>query len=140
MIKRVECMHPGKDTTRPKSSQRNADEARTLSRAARRSHDKGSLLLGFLLVALSSIEPFQKRLGGLADLFAGGEVDVFLAGLGAPSLEHVFGNKVLLVEGEQYLGDLGDKLGVFVADETFGATEEGFFVTLGGDHLLTSVT
>ena len=109
-----------------------------LSRIEQRENfrDLSSLLLRFLLIALSVIEPFQERLGGLADLFAGGEVDVFLAGLGAPILEHVFGNKVLLVEGEQYLGDLRDKLGMFIANETLGATQEGFFVTLRGDHLL----
>ena len=106
-----------------------------LSRAARHFQKQSSLLFGFLLIALSIVEPFQERLSRLADLLAGGEVDVFLTGLGTPILENVLGDKVMLVEGEQYFGDLRNKLGVFVADETLSATEEGFFMTLGCDHL-----
>ena len=117
-------------------SQTDAEVTSILFTAATNSLDETSLLLGFFLIALSSIKPYQKRLGGLADLFAGGEVDVLFTRLGAPVLEHVFGNEILLVEGVEYLGDLRDKRGVFIADETFGATEESFLVTLGGDHLL----
>ena len=93
------------------------------------------LLLLRLLIALSIVEPFKERLGSLADFLACGQVDIFVALLGAPVLEHVFGDEVVLVVGEQDLGNLGNKLGVFLADEAFGAAEEGFFVLFGSDHL-----
>ena len=94
-----------------------------------------SLLLLRLLIALSIVEPFKERLGSLADFLACSQVDVFVALLGAPVLEHVFGDEVVLVVGQQDLGNLRNKLGVFLADEAFGAAEEGFFVLFGSDHL-----
>ena len=94
-----------------------------------------SLLVLRLLIALSIVEPFKERLGSLADFLACSQVDVFVALLGAPVLEHVFGDEVVLVVGEQDLGNLGNKLGMFLADEAFGAAKEGFFVLFGSDQL-----
>ena len=95
-----------------------------------------SLLFFGFLVALGVLKPFKERLSSLADFAADREVDVALARLAAPGCEHALGNEVLLVVGQKDLGDLRDKLGMLVTHEALGATEEGFLVFLGSDHLL----
>ena len=95
------------------------------------------LLLGVLFVALSIVEPLEEGLSGFANFLADGELDVFLAGFGTPGFEHGFGDEILLIKGEQDLRNLRDELGMLVAHETFGPSEQSFFVALGGDHLLS---
>lgn len=92
-----------------------------------------------ILVTLSVLKPFQELLGRLADLLAGGEIDVFLAGLGSPILDDLFGDEVFLIEGQQNRWDLGNEVGMFFADEAFRATQECFFVAIGSNHLNQSV-
>lgn len=90
--------------------------------------------LGFL-VALGILKPFEEGFGGLADLAADGEVNISLAGLAAPGCENPLGNEVFLVVGQKDLGDLRDKLRVFIAHETLSATKECLLVLFGSDHL-----
>jgi hypothetical protein len=88
-----------------------------------------------VLVTLGSFEPLDELFGRFADLFAGRDVDVFLAGFGAPFLERVFRDQVVLVILEKDGGDLRSQDGPVFADETLGAAEESSFVTFAGDYL-----
>ena len=93
-------------------------------------------LLLIVLVALSSLEPLDELLSALADLLAGGQVDVLLAGLGAPGLESLLGNKVVLVVLKQDGRDLRDEVRLLHTDEALETTEESLLVLLGRDHTL----
>lgn len=59
-------------------------------------------LVGVLvaLIALGILEPFDELLSALADLAAGLQVDVLLAGLGTPSLEGLLRDEVILIDLE----------------------------------------
>jgi hypothetical protein len=94
------------------------------------------LLLLIVLVTLSGLEPLDELLGALANLLAGRQVDVLLAGLGAPSLEGLLGNKVVLVVLKQDGRDLRDEVRLLHTDETLETTEESLLVLLGRDHTL----
>jgi hypothetical protein len=95
-------------------------------------------LLGVIIITLSLGEPGEECLGRLANLLAGREVDVFLAGASAPFGDDFFAENVVVVEKHQDLG--GQVVDVWVrfatkSDESFNASKEGFFVFLRGDHL-----
>jgi hypothetical protein len=94
-------------------------------------------LLG-VLVALSLFEPFKERLGRLAHLLTGRDIDVFLAGARAPFGDNVFAENVVVVEKHQDLGCRVVDIRVLLAaksDESFDASKKGLFVFLRGDHL-----
>lgn len=93
-------------------------------------------LLRILLIALGILKPLLELLGRLADALARLQVHVLLAGLGAPRLQDLLGNEVVLVVFEQDGRDLRNKLGLVVADKALSATQEGLFVLLRSDHLL----
>ena len=92
----------------------------------------------FLVIALGLFEPLEENLSRLADLLAGLDIDVFLAGLGAPFLENFFGEEIIVVAGEEDLGGLVEEIGVLLAaesNEAFDASKEGLLVLLGGTNL-----
>ena len=96
---------------------------------------RGLLLIGLLLGLL---EPFDERLGGLADLLGDGQVDVLLGSLGTPLGGDLLGDEVVVVVELQDLDDLLVDVGVLLAkgaNKTLGATEEGLLVTLRRDDL-----
>ena len=97
----------------------------------------GARLFG-VVITLSLVEPYKECLGRLANLLASRDVDVFLAGSGAPFLDHVFAENVFVIEEHEDVG--GQLVHVWIvlavnSDESFDASEEGFLVFLGGDHL-----
>lgn len=77
-----------------------------------------SVILAILLVlALGILQPLQERLGNLADLLSGRNVDLLLVSLGTPSLEGFLRHEVVLIVGGQDSGHLGDQSGAVLADE-----------------------
>lgn len=96
------------------------------------------LFILFIVIALGLLEPLEERLGGLADLLTGLDVDVFLAGFGAPFEDDVFGEEIFVVQDQKNLGGLVEELRVVFAaeaDEALDASEEGLLVLLGGTNL-----
>lgn len=94
------------------------------------------LFRGFLLFGL--LEPVDKGLSSLADLARSSNVDVLLAGLGAPGDEDFLGSKIMLIVQLQDLGDLLQQFGVLLAegaDEALSATEQGLFMLLRRNKL-----
>lgn len=94
------------------------------------------LVLLALILALGILEPLQEGLGGLADLLAGRDVHVFLAGLCAPCLEGFLRHEVVLVVAKEDGRDLCDQGRVVLPDKPLGTAQEGLLVALGSDHLL----
>jgi len=98
------------------------------------------VLLLLLVIALGLCEPRKERFGGLADLLAGLDVDVFLAGLGAPFGQNFFGEEIFVVEGDEDFGGLVEEIGIFLAaepDEALDASKEGLLVLLRCTNLET---
>jgi len=89
-----------------------------------------------LILTLRILEPLQEGLGGLANLLAGGNINVFFAGLGTPCLESFLIHEVILVVGKEDGRDLGNQSRVVLADETLGTAEEGLLMTLRRDERL----
>lgn len=100
---------------------------------------KSLLLIIFLVViALGLFEPLEENFSRLADLLAGLDIDVFLAGFGAPFLEHFFGEEIVVITGEKDLGGFVVELGVVLAteaNEAFDASKEGLLVFLRDTNL-----
>lgn len=96
-------------------------------------------LVGVLvLVTFGLGKPGQECLGRLADLLTGRQVDVLLAGLGAPFGDDIFRKNVLIVQNQKDLGSLIVEGGVLLAtetNETFNTAEESLLVFLGSDQL-----
>lgn len=100
--------------------------------------EHGQYRLVRILITFRLREPSQERLCGLADLLTGGQIDVFLASLGAPVGDDVLGEDIFVVEDQEDLGGLIVEGGVFLTtgtDKTFNATKEGLLVLLGCDQL-----
>ena len=98
---------------------------------------KGNILLG-VFVTLSLGEPCEKCLGGLADLLAGREINVLLAGLRAPFGNDVLGEDVLIVQDQEDLGSLVVECSVLLtpkANESLDASQESLLMLLRCDHL-----
>ncbi len=67
-------------------------------------HQNG--LLRVLVVALGLSEPSEKGFGRLADLLAGGKINILLACLRAPFSDNFFADKILIVVDAKDLRDL----------------------------------
>lgn len=94
------------------------------------------LFRGFLLRSL--LEPLDKGLGSLADLARGRDVDVLLAGLGAPGDDDLLGDEVVVVVQLQDLDDLLEHIRVLFAEaanQALGTTKQGLFMLLRSDKL-----
>jgi len=89
-----------------------------------------------VLLTLSSLEPFEELLGVLADLLAGCDINVLLAGLVTPSLENLLGDKVVLVVLDEDTRDLVGHVWVLETNETLSTTEQGLFMTFRSNHTL----
>jgi hypothetical protein len=89
-----------------------------------------------LRLTLSILKPFNKFLSRLANLFAGGEVDVLLAGLGTPGFGNFLRDQIMLVTLKKNRRNLRDEVGFVLANESFDAAKESFLMALGSDHLL----
>jgi hypothetical protein len=90
-------------------------------------------LLRVLIVTLGLSKPSEKSFSGLADLLAGGEIDVLLACLRTPLSNDFFADEILVVVDAKDLRDLAEEVRVIFAtnaDEAFGSAEEGFFMSL----------
>lgn len=94
------------------------------------------LAIRLILVRLGSLEPLDELFSALADLLASGNVDVFLACLGAESLEDILGDKIVLVVLKKNTRNLRDELRLLNTDKTLGTAKESLLVTLGSDHTL----
>lgn len=94
------------------------------------------LLVITLVLTFGCLKPVEERLGRLANLLAGRQVDVLLAGLGSPCLEDLLRHDVVLVIGQEDRGDLRHQFRVVLANEAFGTAEEGLLVAFRGDHFL----
>jgi len=89
-----------------------------------------------LFITLGVLEPLQEGLSSLVNLLAGRDVDVLLAGLGAPCLEGFLRDKVVLEVAEEDSGDLAQQSGTILANKTLCTAKEGLLVALRSDHLL----
>lgn len=89
------------------------------------------LLLRRLFISL--LKPFDEGLGSSADLFAGSNVDVLLASLGAPADGDLFAYEIVVIVELEDLDDLVENLGLLLelgADEALGSAEESLLVLL----------
>lgn len=96
------------------------------------------LFILFIVITLSLLEPLEECFGGLANLLASLDVDVLLAGFGAPFEDDVFGEEIFVVEDHENLGGLVEELGVILAteaNEALDAAEEGLLMLLRGTNL-----
>jgi len=99
---------------------------------------KTDRLFGVLVIALGLGEPGEEGLGRLAHLLAGWEIDVFLAGFGAPFSEHLFTDDILIVENHEDLRrQIIDLWVLFASDpnEAFHSSEKSLLMFLGANHL-----
>jgi hypothetical protein len=95
-------------------------------------------LFRVLIVTLGLSKPGEKSFGGLADLLAGGEIDILLACLCTPLSNDFFADEILIVVDAKDLRDLTKEVRVIFAtnaDEAFGSAEESFFMSLRGNQL-----
>ena len=100
--------------------------------------DRGGRLFRIPVITLSLGEPSEKRLGGLADLLAGREVDVLLAGFRAPLGDDIFREDILIVENKKDFGRLIVESSVLLASETnesFDSSKKSLLMLLRRDHL-----
>jgi hypothetical protein len=98
---------------------------------------KGNRLLR-VFVTLSLGEPCEECLGGLADLLAGREIDVLLAGLRAPFGNDILGEDVLIVQDQEDLGSLVVECSVLLtpkSNESLDASKESLLMLLRCYHL-----
>lgn len=101
------------------------------------------LLVVRILLLRGLGQPSQERLGSLANLLGGGEIDVLLASLGTPLRDDLLAEQVVRIVQLKDLNDLVIGLRVLlgkVADEAFGTAQKSPLVTLGCDELLYEVS
>jgi len=101
--------------------------------------DPDLLVVRFLLLGLSLLEPLQERSGSLADLLGHRNVSVALGSLGAPFGDNLLADEVKVIVELQDLGDLSVDPRVLlskVAQETLGSTEKSLLVAIARDALL----
>src|SRR5690349_1743464 len=90
-----------------------------------------------LVITFCSRKPLQEFLGCLPDLPACGNIDVFLAGLAAPSLDNFLRDEVVLIEAHKNGGNLRDEfVWMILANEALSAAEECLLMAIRSDHLL----
>ena len=82
------------------------------------------------------LKPILELLGRLANSLADLEVNIPLAGLGAPRLELLLRHEVVLVHLEQDSRYLRDELRLVDAHEALNTTKESLLVLVRRDHLL----
>jgi len=81
------------------------------------------LVLGIVVLLLGLLEPLEEGLGGTADLLGSRQVDVLLAGLGTPLLDHLLGGELVVVVQLEDLDDLAVVVLAERAEQTLGASE-----------------
>jgi hypothetical protein len=96
-------------------------------------YQRGYSLLVILvrLLLLGLLEPREEGLGSTTDLLRGRQVDVLLAGLGAPLLDDLLGGQLVVVVQLEDLDNLAVVILAERAEQTLGASKEGLFVALG---------
>jgi hypothetical protein len=95
--------------------------------------DARKRLLRVLIIALGLSQPGEKSFGRLADLLAGGKIDVLLACLRAPLSDDFLTDEILVVVDAENLGDLTEEVWILFAtnaDKAFGSAEESLFMSL----------
>jgi hypothetical protein len=94
------------------------------------------LFIRGLLFLLSSLEPGHELLGTLANLSARAYIHILLASLGAPGFEDFLRDQVIVVVLDEDSRDLSNQLGLFLAHEALGTSEECFLMAFRVDELL----
>ena len=89
------------------------------------------VVLVVIILLLGLLEPLEEGLGSAADLLGSSQVDVLLAGLGAPLLDHVLGDELVVVVQLKDLDNLAVVVFAERAEQALGASQKGLLVALG---------